>query len=79
MPREAKRTLEVGREMIDVLNIIREMQKEKEDKGITPSYVIDVDLFNRVNKEVKKTLNELYKEKKIGINQTINNKAIFIK
>ena len=55
------------------------MQKEKEDKGITPSYVIDVDLFNRVNQEVKEALNELYKEEKIGINQTINNKAIYIK
>lgn len=79
MSRKTKRTMEVSRKMIDVLNIIQEMQKEKEDKGITPSYVIDVDLFNRVNEEVKKTLNELYKEKKIGINQTINNKAIFIK
>lgn len=79
MTREAKRTLEVGREMIDVLNIIQEMQKEKENKGITPSYVIDADLFNRVNEEIKKTLNELYKKKKIGINQTINNKAIYIK
>ena len=55
------------------------MQKEKEDKGITPSYVIDADLFNRVNEEVKETLNELYKKKKIRINQTINNKAIYIK
>lgn len=79
MSRKTKRTMEVSRKMIDVLNIIQEMQKEKEDKGITPSYVIDADLFNRVNQEVKETLNELYKEKKIGINQTINNKAIYIK
>lgn len=79
MSRKTKRTMEVSRKMIDVLNIIQEMQKEKEDKGITPPYVIDADLFNRVNQEVKETLNELYKEKKIGINQTINNKAIYIK
>ena len=79
MSRKTKRTMEVSRKMIDVLNIIQEMQKEKEDKGITPSYVIDVDLFNRVNQEVKEALNELYKEEKIGINQTINNKAIYIK
>lgn len=79
MSRKTKRTMEVSRKMIDVLNIIQEMQKEKEDKGIAPSYVIDADLFNRVNQEVKETLNELYKEKKIGINQTINNKAIYIK
>ena len=59
--------MEVSRKMIDVLNIIHEMQKEKEDKGITPSYVIDVDLFNRVNKEVKKPLMSFIKRRKLEL------------
>ena len=55
------------------------MQQAKEEKKILPTHVIDVDLLNRVNKEVKDALNELYKEGKIGIDRTINNKAIFVK
>lgn len=62
-----------------VLNLIKEMQKAKESKKIEPTHVLDVDLLNRVNQEVKGALNELYQEGKIGIDHTINNKAIFVK
>lgn len=62
-----------------VFNLIQEMQQAKEEKKIEPTHVLDVDLLNRVNQEVKDALNELYKEDKIGIDRTINNKAIYIK
>ena len=62
-----------------ILNLIQEMQQAKEEKKIEPTHVLDVDLLNRVNQEVKDALNELYTEGKIGIDRTINNKAIFVK
>ena len=62
-----------------VYNLIQEMQQAKEEKKIEPTHVLDVDLLNRVNQEVKDALNELYQEGKIGIDHTINNKAIFVK
>ncbi|MGL5262608.1 MAG: hypothetical protein ACRC9P_09515 [Bacteroides sp.] len=62
-----------------VYNLIQEMQQAKEEKKIVPTHVLDVDLLNRVNQEVKDALNELYQEGKIGIDRTINNKAIFVK
>lgn len=55
------------------------MQQDKQVNNVEPSHIIDVDLLNRVNKEVKNALNELYQEGKIGIDRTINNKAIFVK
>lgn len=62
-----------------VFNLIQEMQQAKEEKKIEPTHVLDVDLLNQVNQEVKDALNELYQEGKIGIDRTINNKAIFVK
>ena len=62
-----------------VYNLIQEMQKAKEQNKIVPTHVIDVDLLNRVNQEVRDALNQLYQEGKIGIDRTINNKAIFVK
>lgn len=62
-----------------VYNLIQEMQQAKEEKKIEPTHVIDVDLLNRVNQEVRDALNQLYQEGKIGIDHTINNKAIFVK
>lgn len=62
-----------------VYNLIQEMQQSKEQKKIEPTHVLGVDLLNRVNQEVKDALNQLYQEGKIGIDHTINNKAIFVK
>ena len=62
-----------------VYNLIQEMQQSKEQKKIEPTHVLGVDLLNRVNQEVKDALNQLYQEGKIGIDHTINNKAIYIK
>lgn len=65
--------------MIDLLTIIARLQQEKREKNIVPDHVEFASLMNEVNKEVRKELNTLYQEGKIGINETINGKAVFVK
>ena len=65
--------------MIDLLTIITRLQQEKREKNIVPDHVEFASLMNEVNKEVRKELNTLYQEGKIGINETINGKAVFVK
>lgn len=65
--------------MIDLLTIIASLQRERRDNNIEPDHVEFASLMNEVNKEVRKELNTLYQEGKIGINETINGKAVFVK
>lgn len=65
--------------MIDLLTIIARLQQEKREKNIVPDHVEFASFMNEVNKEVRKELNTLYQEGKIGINETINGKAVFVK
>lgn len=65
--------------MIDLLTIIARLQQEKREKNIVPDHVEFAHLMNEVSKEVRKELNTLYQEGKIGINETINGKAVFVK
>ena len=64
---------------MDILNIISQLQDERREKNIVPAHVEFAHLMNEVSKEVRKELNALYKEDKIGINETINGKAVFVK
>ena len=65
--------------MIDLLTIIARLQQEKREKNLVPDHVEFAHLMNEVSKEVRKELNTLYQEGKIGINETINGKAVFVK
>lgn len=65
--------------MIDLLTIIARLQQEKREKHIEPDHIEFARLMNEVSKEVRKELNRLYQEGKIGINETINGKAVYVK
>lgn len=65
--------------MIDIYATILRLQREREEQRKVPNHVEFARLMNEVSKEVRKELNALYKEDKIGINETINGKAVFVK
>lgn len=59
-----------------VLEIVSRLQKEAK---IVPNHVLQSTLFNAVIKEAKAAINELYKENKIEVIETINQKAFKIR
>lgn len=65
--------------MIDVLELIRRLQREREERHVVPTHVEFAHLMNEAGKEVRKELNRLYQEGAIGINETINGKAVYVK
>lgn len=65
--------------MIDIYATILRLQRELEEKKIEPTHIEFARLMNEVSKEVRKELNTLYQEGRIGINETINGKAVFVK
>ena len=65
--------------MIDVLELIRRLQREREEKHIVPSHVEFAHLMNEASKEIREELNSLYQAGRIGINRTVNGKAVFVK
>lgn len=65
--------------MINLLTIIARLQQEKRGKNIVPDHIEFASLMNEVSKEVRKELNALYQKDKIGINETINGKAVYVK
>ena len=65
--------------MIDVLELIRRLQREREERHIVPTHVEFAHLMNEVSKAVRQELNALYQTGRIGINRTVNGKAVFVK
>ena len=65
--------------MIDVLTILRRLQREREEQKKVPTHIEFARLMNEVSKEVRKELNQLYQEGKVGTCETINGKAVFVK
>ena len=65
--------------MIDILSILRRLQREREEQKKVPTHVEFAHLMNEVSKEARRELNRLYQEGRIGINETINGKAVFVK
>ena len=65
--------------MIDVLELIRRLQREREEQRKVPTHVEFAHLMNEAGKEVRKELNRLYQEGAIGINETVNGKAVYVK
>lgn len=65
--------------MIDVLFILTRLQKVRKEENKEPTHVEFASLMNEVSKEVRKELNTLYQEGKIGTCETINGKAVYVK
>ena len=65
--------------MIDIYEILRRLQREREERHIVPTHVGFAHLMNEASKEIRQELNALYQTGKIGINETINGKAVFVK
>lgn len=65
--------------MIDVLELIRRLQKEREKRHIVPSHVEFAHLMNEASKEIRRELNSLYQEGKIDVRETVNGKAVSVK
>lgn len=64
---------------MDILELIRRLQREREERHIVPTHVEFAQLMNEVSKEVRLELNTLYQDGKIGITTTLNGKAVFVK
>lgn len=62
-----------------VIEIVSRLQKEADEAKVAPNHVLQSTLFNAVIKEVKGTINELYKENKIEVIETINQKSFKVK
>lgn len=65
--------------MIDVLELIRRLQREREERHIVPSHVEFAHLMNEASKEIRRELNSLYQEGKIDVRETVNGKAVSVK
>ena len=62
--------------MIDIYETISRLQKEKGD--VIPSHVLMEDILKDVQKQVKKDINTLCKDKKITFHRTVNSVAFDI-
>ena len=62
-----------------VYNTLYNLQKEREKANKEPTHILQSELFGAVNSEIKKALNELYKECKIEVVKTLNQNAFKIK
>lgn len=62
-----------------VYNTLNTLQKEREKANKEPVHILQTELFNAINSEIKQAINELYKESKIEVVKTINQNAFKIK
>lgn len=65
--------------MIDVLELILRLQREREERHIVPTHVEFAQLMNEASKEIRRELNSLYQEGKIDVRETVNGKAVSVK
>lgn len=61
-----------------ILGLIKKLQKEKSDKRIVPTHVLEVELLNTITHTARSILNELYKEGRVKVTRTVNHKAVFV-
>lgn len=64
---------------MDVLDIINRMQADRRSEKIVPDHILMPDLFNEIEREAKKEINEFYSLGSIGIVKTVNNRAVYVK
>lgn len=64
---------------MDILETISRLQRERQEKHIEPSHVPEPELMNEIRREARKELNRLFQEGRIGVVETLNGKAVFVK
>lgn len=64
---------------MNILKIISQMQEEKQKQNKSPSHVSIPELEIEVQKQLKYELNILATEGKIGVVNTVNSKAVYVK
>lgn len=64
---------------MEILDIINRMQADRRSKNIVPDHILMPDLFNEIEREAKKEINELYSLGVVGIIKTVNSKAVYVK
>lgn len=64
---------------MDILELIRRLQREREERHIVPTHVEFAHLMNEASKEIRRELNSLYQEGKIDVKETVNGKAVSVK
>lgn len=64
--------------MIDIIQILKKIEEQKQKKKIIPSNVLYNELMDEVNHQVRVELNNLFLEKKIKIGETLNDRYIKI-
>jgi hypothetical protein len=65
--------------MTDILSIIQDITSAKQEAHTEPSYALEREILDKVIQDTKKELNNLYKEGKIEVGKTLNNKYIKLK
>lgn len=63
---------------MNLLETISRLQKEREDRNIVPSHILVSDLKNEISNEMYKELNELFRQGKIIVKDTVKGKAVKI-
>jgi len=63
----------------DVINLINSIEKKKEEQHIEPNYALDIDLYKEMDINLRSTLNKMYKDGKITVSSSLNNKIIQLK
>lgn len=61
-----------------VYTTLSTLQKEREKAHKEPVHILQTELFNAINSEIKQAINKLYKESKIEVVKTINQNAFKI-
>ena len=60
----------------EIYSFIKEKIELRKDKH--PNHILDIEVYNKFGKEANKYLNELFKEGRIKVGNTINHKFIKI-
>ena len=66
------RNLDYLIDMIDVLQIIKEIIADKAERKVNPTSALLSEVINKVNEKVKAEINQLVIDKKLVFHRTIN-------
>lgn len=58
--------------MIDVLEIVRQIEQERKDRHVVPSYACFMDIQRAVNEKVKEELNNAVRSGVLEFHRTLN-------
>lgn len=63
------------------MNLLQEiflLQEERRKQNIVPDHILFTKLKDKVDRDISEELNRLWKEGKIGVTKTINQKAVYL-